>query len=268
MRRCFSRLGGLRFGLTMGLLAILAGEANADLTVNNIGLYDGTSNAPTAYISFTGSGGSIDVYADAQTATNWTFSNGASIPLYCIDLIHENVVGDTYNVKPETNPTFSTTPGFTDAANRVAWAIETAGSTADDRGATQLLIWSIVDNSFSVTNWSGNTTMQTEYNTLVTEMGNSSSGYNSRVNYLSGAEFLGAQHDSTNTLYQDLALAVPGGIQITALAPEPSTLMIAGLGALGMIGYGCRRRARFLACYLRRASLDPDRELSGSADVF
>jgi len=225
-------------GLTLGLLLLPASEANADLSVNNIGLYDGTSNSPTAYISYTGSGGSIDVYADPQTATNWT-SNGSPIALYCIDMVHENALNDTYNVNP-FNPTFKTTSSYSDAANRVAWAMENAGSTAIDRGATQLLIWSIIGPGFSVTNWNGNTGLQTTYNTLVTQM---NSAYNKNANYLPGAEFLGAVHDGI--LYQDLALATDAGVTpLTAHAPEPSTLLIAGLGALGFIGYGWRRRAR------------------------
>ena len=225
----------------LGLLLLPASEANADL-VNNIGLYDGTSNAPTAWISYTGSNGPIDVYADPQTATNWT-SNGSPIPLYCIDLVHDNYLGTSYNVN-SFNPTFSTTSSDTDAANRVAWALENAVSTAADRGATQLLIWSIIGPGFSVTwNINSNSALQSTYNALVTEMG---SGYNPSTNYLPGAEFLGVDrslYPSTPPLYQDLAYAVPvPGIHISAVAPEPSTLVIAGLGALGLIGYGWRRR--------------------------
>ncbi|MFI5457355.1 MAG: PEP-CTERM sorting domain-containing protein [Isosphaerales bacterium] len=218
-----------RLGLTLGLLLLLTSEVKADLSVNNIGLYDGMSNAPTAYVSYTGSGGYVDVYADPQTATNWT-SNGSFIALYCIDTIHDNALGDTYKVNPEAPPTFSTTSNYTDAANRVAWALENAGSTADGRGATQLLIWSIIDNKFAV-NWADPSTsgLQTAYNLLVSRMG---SGYNKNTNYQSGAEFLAASH--VGDLYQDLACATP----------EPSTLAIAGLGAMGLIGYGLRRRAR------------------------
>jgi hypothetical protein len=227
-------------GLLLSFLAIPMGQAHADLTVNNIGLYDGTSNAPTAWISYSGSGGSIDVYADPQTATNWT-SNGSPVSLYCFDLIHDNSLGDNYGVSVESSPTFSTTPSDTDAANRVAWALENAGSTATARGATQLLIWSIVDTNFTV-NWTetNDDPLHTAYNNLVSAMG---AGYAPRTNYLPGAEFLGAVHDPSNTLYQDLALAIPPGFHTNdAVAPEPSSLVIAGLGTLGLIGYGwCRR---------------------------
>jgi hypothetical protein len=218
-------------GLALGALAILASEAKAGLSVNNIGLYDGKSNAPTAWVSYTGSKGFVDVYADPQTATNWV-SNGQAIALYCIDLIHANTLGVSYAVNPTSNPTWSTPPRFTDAANRVAWALENVGSSANARGATQLLIWMILDKNFTV-NWAAtnNAGLHAAYTSAITQM---TSAYNAHKNYVAGAEFLSAVHDPTGTLNQDLAFAVP----------EPSTLVVAGLSALGFIGYGLRRRAR------------------------
>jgi len=38
------------------------------------------------------------------------------------------------------------------------------------------------------------------------------------------------------------SINVDGTTAVTAIAPEPSTIVIAGIGALGMIGYGLRRR--------------------------
>jgi MYXO-CTERM domain-containing protein len=233
-----------RLGLWLGLFLLTANTANADLSVSNIGLYDGSS-APTAYITFTGSNGSVDVYADPQTATNSNWqSNGSPIPLYCIDTVHENYLGSSYTVKLETTPYFSTTPanGMTAAAaaNEVAWALENAANTVNSRAATQLFIWSIVDKNFSVTNWNGNNStspglLQGDFNALV-----ALTGYNPSTNYLPGAVFLGANHDGV--LYQDLAYAQPGvSIQST---PEPSALLIAGWGALGLGGYAWRRQLR------------------------
>jgi len=231
MRRRLRLLGLPRLGLALGLLALLASEVKADLSVNGIGLYDG-ANAPIVEIQYTGNSG-VWVYGDAQTATNWTFPNGSSIPLYCIDLTHDNAVGDNYALHPWSSPSFSTS-SYSDAANRIAWAIENGGLSGLGTAATQLLIWSIIDNRFSVINWYGNSALQSQYNSLVLELGNPSSGYNPKDNYLPGVEFFSAVHD--NTLYQDIAVdPVP--------VPEPSTLAIATLGALGLIGYGWRRRA-------------------------
>jgi hypothetical protein len=230
MRRFFRIDGSLSLSLTFGLLVLLTGEVRADLTVNNIGLYDGGS-APTAYITFTGNTNpAIDVYADPQTATNWT-SNGAPIALYCIDTVHENTVGNTYGVNVEAPPTFSTTSNFSDAANRVAWVIENAGSSADARGAAQLAVWYILDKNFTVASFNGNTDMQNIYNNIVNTV--SAANWNpSNTNYQSEVVFLAATH--VGNLYQDLAYATP----------EPSTLAIAGLGAIGLIGYGWRKRTR------------------------
>jgi len=69
----------------------LTSEVKADLSVNGLGLYDG-ANAPIVEVQYTGNSG-VWVYGDAQTATNWTFPNGSSIPLYCIDLTHDNTNG-------------------------------------------------------------------------------------------------------------------------------------------------------------------------------
>jgi hypothetical protein len=224
-------------GLTLGLLLLAASEANADLSVSNIGLYDGGS-APTAYISFTGSGGSIDVYADPQSSSATNF---AGIPLYCIDLTHENHLGDTYNVNP-FNPTFASTSTYSNPANLVAWAMENAGPTADDRGATQLFIWKIIGPGFTVNSF-GDSGLSTAYNNLL-----SLTGYNPNLNYVPGATFLGVDrslYTSTPSYYQDLAYASGGGnFTPQAIVPEPSTLVIAGLGALGLIGYGLCRRGR------------------------
>jgi PEP-CTERM motif/Thioester domain len=233
MRKRLRLLGFPRLGLALGLLAFLTCEAKADLTVNDIGLYDG-STAPIVEIQCTGNSG-VWVYGAAQTATNWTFPNGSSVPLYCIDLTHENAVGDSYALNPWSNPSFSTS-GYSDAANRIAWAIENGGLSSLGTAAAQLLVWSITDKNFSVINWNGNSALQTTYNNLVRALGNPISGYNSNENYLSGVEFFSAVHDPTDTLYQNLAVLVP--------APEPSTLAIATLGALGFVGYGWRRRTQ------------------------
>ena len=76
----------------LGLLALLASDVKAGLSVNIIGLYDGV-NAPIVEVQSTGNSG-VWIHGDAQTATKWTFPNGSSIPLYCIDLTHENAVGE------------------------------------------------------------------------------------------------------------------------------------------------------------------------------
>jgi len=239
----------LRLVLVPGLLALLVSHAGASpIPLNNIGLYDG-SNAPTAVISFTGNS-NVDVYADPQTATNWTYSNHSLIPLYCTDTTHENTVGSSYNVNQETPPpTFSTTSNYSDAGNRVAWLLGTylsppdIGQNADQRGAAQLLIWYIVDKNFSVQSFS-DSTMQTDYNNLITTM---STSYVASTNYYPEAIFLGAVHNGS--LYQDMALAVPPGGSNTPniSTPEPATCTLAGLSLVCLVPLRMWRR-RGAAC--------------------
>src|SRR5262249_25708597 len=104
-----------------------------------------------------------------------------------------------------------------------------------------LLIWAMTDTGFSV-NWAAtnNASLHTAYTDLVSLMATS---YHAKTNYLGGAEFLGAVHNSANTLYQDLVLPVPEFHSLASPTPEPSSLLIAGLGALGWIGYGWRKRS-------------------------
>src|SRR5208283_4195338 len=79
MRRRLRLLGLPRLGLAPGLLALLASEVKADLTVNGIGLYDG-ANALIVEIQSQSTGNSgVWVYGDPQTAPNWTSPNGSPI---------------------------------------------------------------------------------------------------------------------------------------------------------------------------------------------
>jgi hypothetical protein len=214
----------------LGLLAIPPSAAKADVWADGIGLYGGGSSSinPSSTIveiKFTGNSG-VWVYADAQTATNFT-SNGSSIPLYCIDLRHDNTLGSSYQLTAWTNPSsFSAS-----ALNETAWAMENAGSAGYGPAAAQLLIWSFLDPNFQVINWNGETALHTAYNQLVSIM---TAQYNSTVNYLGEAQFFDAVHQPQSNMNQDLGFALP----------EPSTLVIAGLGAAGLIGYGLRQRAR------------------------
>ena len=64
-------------------------------------------------------------------------------------------MGDSYALNPWSSPSFSTSR-YSDAANRIAWAIENDGLSGLGPAATQLLIWSISDKSFSVSNRNGN----------------------------------------------------------------------------------------------------------------
>jgi hypothetical protein len=232
MKTLFRLVGLPRLGVTFGLLVLLTGEVRASLSVDDIGLYGGSAvaNGTIVEVQFTGNAG-VWVYGDAQTATNWTNPNGSSIPLYCIDLTHDNTLGSSYNLTTWTNPNSISS----DALNRVAWAVENSSLSGFGPAATQLLVWSVIDPNFKVINWNGNTgsgSLQASYTSLVNTM---NSLYSATVNYLPGTQFYDAVHQPSSSMNQDLAFIA---------SPEPSTFAIAVLGSLGLIGYGLRRRAR------------------------
>ncbi len=222
-------------GLTLGLVLLAASDANADLSVNNIGLYGGGGtpidpNSTIVEIQYTGNTGSW-IYGDAQTAANWTYPGGSSIPLYCIDLAHDNYLASSYQLTTWTNPNLFSS----DAINRVAWAAENASLSGYGPAATQLLIWSLIDPNFKVINWNGDSSLQSAYNAEASAM---NSHYNPNINYLPQVQFFDAVHQPASNLNQDLVVGIPD----PPSAPEPSTLVIASLGALGLIGYGWHRR--------------------------
>ena len=194
------------------LSLLLASPANAD-SITNLQLYDGSA-APTATITYTNADGtgsnSEYVYADPQV------SGGTTAPMYyCVDLWHDNSIGDTYTITQVASMAFANST-FADVDNRIGWLLSQDQSTADERAAVQLAIWYTVDNKgFSMT--SGDSTITADYNALI-----SFAGYNPADTYT--ADFWQATHDPTNTLYQDLVSAPPGGVVTFASVPEPPSL--------------------------------------------
>jgi hypothetical protein len=187
-----------RHGLALTFLGLLATEASAGSSVQNIGLYDG-GNAPVVEIQYTGNSG-VWVYGDPQTATNWTNPNGSYIPLYCIDLQHDNYLGSSYQLTTWTDPN-SFIP---DAINRVAWAIENTPLSGYGPAATQFVIWTEIDPNFSVINWSGNTgpgSLEAAYDALESNM---SASYDPEQSYLTGVSFFDAVHAPASYLNQDI----------------------------------------------------------------
>jgi len=52
----------------------------------------------------------------------------------------------------------------------------------------------------------------------------------------------GAGDENVNSTSYSGSIATTSGVTTSSLVPEPSSLAVAGIGALGMIGYGLRRR--------------------------
>jgi hypothetical protein len=220
------------FALGLLLLATIAANAGS---VQNIGLYDG-GNAPIVEIAYTGNSGEW-VYGDAQTASNLTYSNGASIPLYCIDLQHDNYLGSSYQLTAWTNPNSYSS----DAINRVAWAIENTSLSGFGPAATQLLVWSLIDPNFSVINWNGNGSLETAYAAIGSRM---AATYNPEISYLSNVSFYDAVHEPASYMNQDLAYD-PNSFSVNLQSvPEPAGVVNGSIGALGLILLVWLRRLR------------------------
>jgi PEP-CTERM motif/Thioester domain len=208
------------------LLAVMtvAGAADAG-QITNLQLYDGTSHSPVVTVSYTNPDGtgshSAETYADPQV------SGGTTAPLYyCIDLWHDNNLGSSYTITPASSISFGQSSTFSDVDNRLAWLVNQAQNTVDERAAVQLAMWYTIDNKgFSYSG--GDATLRNDYNTLI-----SFTGYDPSVQY--AAQFWDATHDRSDTLYQNLISAVP----------EPSSILLAGVGMASALGFYAVRRRR------------------------
>jgi hypothetical protein len=216
------------FGIVT-LVMLVASDGRAG-QITDLQLYDGGAS-PTATIHYTNADGtgsnSAYVYADPQ------LSGGTTSPLYyCVDLWHDNYVGQSYTITPVASIAFGAST-FGDADNRIAWLLTQDQGTADARAAVQLAIWYTVDSKgFSMQ--TGDSAITGIYNSLITF-----AGYQSGTDY--SAQFWKATHDASNTLYQDLVSAPSLGSSAVSTVPEPGSLV---LGSLGVILVGGWRLAR------------------------
>jgi hypothetical protein len=199
---------------------LIATSARAD-QITSLQLYDGSA-APTATITYTNANGTGSntqyVYADPQVSV------GTTTPVfYCVDLWHDNYIGQTYTITQVPGMTFSNST-LSNPDNRIGWLLSEDQSTADARAAVQLAIWHTVDSKgFSMS--SGDSTIMNDYNALI-----GFAGYNPANTYT--ANFWQATHDQTNTLYQDLVSAPVGGVITVTAVPEPSSFVTASLSVL------------------------------------
>jgi hypothetical protein len=211
------------------LSVVAAGNASAG-QITNWQLYDGNA-APVVTIYYTQADGtgslSSPAYADPQV------SFGTTAPVYyCVDLWHDNFVGQTYTIDQVPTISFANST-FADADNRIAWLLAQDQSTVDDRAAVQLAIWYTIDNKpnpslagFTMT--SSDPTLTADYNALI-----SFAGYNPSTTY--AANFWQATHDPTNSLYQDLVTA--------GAVPEPSSIVLSISSVLILAGVQFWRRS-------------------------
>jgi hypothetical protein len=142
---------------------------------------------------------------------------------YCVDLWHDNYIGQTYAIAQVPGMTFNNST-LSNPDNRIGWLLSQDQSTPDARAAVQLAIWYTVDSKgFSMS--SGDQTITNDYNALIGFV-----GYNSANTYT--ANFWQATHDQTNTLYQDLVRGPDGGVITVTAVPEPSSVILASVSVL------------------------------------
>jgi hypothetical protein len=170
-------------------------------------------------INFNGSG--YNVYAGAMSAN---LDGGSSFDAYCVDLAHFDYLPASYQVAVDSTP--STLPN----GARIGQIYNTYASqvnSADSGVALQLAIWDVLvdggdglDNgSFKASGYSGDA-LTSYIAILSTPLGNASTA---------SSYFVALSHpDGKN---QDLI----GPYQGTGPVPEPTTMAVLGLGALGLL---------------------------------
>jgi len=168
-----------------------------------------------------------------------------------------SVVGGVNNVNIWGNTPFGATTG-----NRMDYLLtqimapallQSGGLTNAESAAIQGAIWQIEGNYVTLNSITdplvlaidklvnGQTVSGSTWGLL-----NTTAAYVSTTAYASSSEVLVVPSSSGNSSgnpleYQVLVGITPGEV-ITSVVPEPSSMAIAALGALGMIGYGWKRR--------------------------
>jgi len=134
-------------------------------------------------------------------------------------------------------------------------AIQSDSNNGAAIGGLTLAIWNVIDKNFAVSGAGSNVTADfTLIKDLLAGTGETIDGH-AITAYNSGDTYSGATILQTNTgpgcTSSDQNLITWGTITTTvntqSVTPEPSTLAIAGLGALAFMGYGLRRRKALVA---------------------
>lgn len=264
--------------LTMAVLSFAAGRAHADVTLS-LGF---DTSVPTAYVTYsannTGGTTTEDVYVGP-----FSVSGSSSVPstMFCIDLWHnmsggeslQGTVSSATNVASqggwfpypsytprESDPTLTSQLNYLGSVYLSLSAGLSGGARADAVGAIQLGIWYLIDKNFAVSGVGND-----PHGQLLSDFGTSTSGIvgllNGKSETIEGITFAGWSSGSpysAGTLvtvdrsvpgqsdwYQNMIGWSPVTVNVDVQsAPEPSTFVMAGLGALAFIGYAARRRAR------------------------
>ncbi len=268
-------------GLMLGALACVIGNARAD-NEYSVSYSTSSSLAVGISFTAGGTEthGTASTYAIPFTVTPVSPS-GSSFTAFCADLWHtESNNSDFYTssqitsgfasaINTAAGSTVASDTGSTPATNMLnylGYVFQSLKSTdtyyAEEVGAVQLAIWHVINpSSFQVTSWPNGTagTELESYFKLITGWTSGTSysggllggGTSETIGTASINAYVSSDTYSGGTMYvvnqsdcqaQNL-IAWGGTVTVeTAGTPEPSSLAIAGIGALAFVGYGLRRR--------------------------
>jgi hypothetical protein len=266
MRIDTSRAAALLIGVTVATLHLPVGLARADqfaasYTPNSSVLVGITYTLASGKISSLVLTDPVPIKVTPGTLAQPT---GSSFTAFSIDLWHAEKTPTNFQATTATSgfrnaviPAAVTPsvadPKLTNELNYLGSVFsQLSSSNKDQTGALQLAIWHLIDKNFTVRSWPAtDKTLQADYNAITGSNGllagfaNKSLTGTSIAGYASGNVYLGGKVLVVNQKYQpdENLVAWPNGVtDPPSLAPEPSTVSIAGLGALAFLGYGLWRR--------------------------
>lgn len=241
-------------GLAIAAMVLCTSSAKAQFTYGTSYAATGSGSVTiTTSLSGFSSGGYYDQYG-TTLATSIGGAGATPFLSYCVDLTHSTAgytALDTPALPIVTAFPSGTTVGTdVNGFGRAAWIADTygIGATGETQAAVQIAVWKAefettthyADLSQGSITFTGDsygggalTAATTMLNASLTAgSGNFAIGKAEWVNYF----------DSDGSHAQFQLIPVLGGQSNPV--PEPSTLAIAGLGALGFVGYSLRRRKR------------------------
>ncbi len=244
-------------GLTLALLLAAGSAVRAQTKLDVADVSGGVVTVITYDTSGSTTNSAMVNIGPFQTST--VVSGPGSIldgALFCVDLWHGQNPGSNllYNLEPASYLAGTTPSGVTSDSNLVADlnylgyaynALYAAGNDATAAAALQLVIWKMVD-----TGPTGATSNTSTLNTDAANILKLLTGGSNDTGSLSlgGATLYGiasSQYASAQQ-YTTEIFAIDGSneqnLASWAPVPEPSTMAIAALGTLGLVGYGLRRK--------------------------
>ncbi len=279
--RAFIKLS-CAIGLASAALLASTGRVHADDTISVGFNTSVPTAYITFTTSSSGATSTEDVYVGAFTNVTDSTNPTAlpSSTGFCIDLWHDMAGGESFqgttslatSVASQTGwfPYSAYTPSesdptLTNQLNYLGLVYNslkglTGGAYNDAIGAVQLAIWSLIDKNFAVSGVGNdpNGHLLTDFGTSTTGILGLLNGHNETIEGLNLTGYSSSMAGSIpagtlitvdrsvtsptnqNDQYQNMIMW--GGNANVLASPEPSTMAIAGLGALAFLGYGLKRR--------------------------